>query len=99
MAPKKLVDRMRYKMTSVPRNKEAAPRPYSTDLGSATRRIVPPQGHFPGYQRSGMLLFNNINSYDANATNNNQTLGSQTFDQILQDSSIKVLPKFSVDRD
>jgi len=94
MAPKKLVEKMRYKMASVPRNKDAAPRPYPTDLSAASKPIVPPQAHFPGYQRSGMLLFNNINSYDSNAFNNNQTLGSQTFDQILKDNSIKMLPKF-----
>ena len=99
MAPKKLVEKMRYKMASVPRNKEQAPRPYPTDLTAATNKIVPPQAHFQGYQRSGMLLFNNINSYDSNAFNNNQTIGSQTFDQILKDNSIKKLPRFQIERD
>jgi len=81
MAPKKLVDKMRYKMASVPRgNKEAAPRPYPAALGSAPRPVVPPQAHYKGYQRSGMLLFNNIASYDSHAYNNNQRLGSQTFE-------------------
>ena len=79
MAPKQLINKMRYKMQSVPRNKAVAPRPYPTDCNSATVKIVPPQGHFQGYQRSGMMLFNNINSYDSNAFNNNQTVASQTF--------------------
>ena len=74
-----MLNKMRYKMQSVPRNKAVAPRPYPTDCGSATVKIVPPQGHFQGYQRSGMMLFNNINSYDSNAFNNNQTVASQTF--------------------
>ena len=47
MAPKQLVNKMRYKMASVPRNnKECAPRPYPTDCSSATAKIVPPQSHF-----------------------------------------------------
>ena len=36
------------------------------------KKIVPPQETFQGYQRSGMLLFNNINNYDSNAYQNNQ---------------------------
>jgi hypothetical protein len=38
---------------------------------SSRKKIVPPQETFQGYQRSGMLLFNNIANLDTNAFQNN----------------------------
>ena len=40
-----------------------------------------------------MLLFNNINSTDTNAFQNNQTLKNQTMNQIKLDSSISSLER------
>lgn len=55
------------------------------------KKIVPPQDTYQGYQRSGMLLFNNINNYDANAFQNNQTFKNQTMNQVVADRSMKSL--------
>ena len=41
------------------------------DLTQSKIKFVPSQESYQGYQRSGALLFNNINSHDTNASNNN----------------------------
>jgi len=89
----------RDKGSSVPRNKLRAPYPYPEDIISISQKVVPPVRHFQGYQRSGALLFNNINSHDTNAFNNNQTVLTQTFNQMLSDNSITKIPKYKIERD
>jgi hypothetical protein len=60
------------------------------DQSSSTKKVIPPRERFQGYQRSGMMLFNNIMSQDTNAHNNNQNFMGQTFNQVIPDSSAKI---------
>ena len=55
---------------------------------------MPARETYQGYQRSGALLFNNINSQDTNAFQNNQTYFTQTMGQVPPDSSFKTLQRF-----
>lgn len=78
------------------RHLNSGPRKLTTDeFRNSMRKIVPPQEAYQGYQRSGMLLFNNINNQDTNAFQNNQTFRNQTMNQIVPERSLNSLQKAS----